>query len=88
MAEPTSPTPAETAAARAAEAAEQATLPYTWTQTIGDLAVTVPIPATLKARDLAVTLTKTSLSVAIKGQDPLITVWMALPRRSPILCQY
>ena len=74
MSAPAEPTPAEEAAARAAEAAEQATLPYTWTQTIADLDVTVPIPANLKARDLAITMTRTSLKLGVKGQDPIIDV--------------
>lgn len=57
---------------KAKEAAEQATLPYKWTQTIGDLDVAVPVPANIKGRDLEVKFTKTKLKVAIKGQDPII----------------
>ena len=60
--------------AREKEKAEQDTLPYKWTQTIQDLDITVPIPATIKGRDLDVVLTKTKLKVAVKGQTPLIEV--------------
>jgi len=60
------------AAQRKKEAAEQATLPYTWTQTIKDLDLTIPISATLRGRDLDVKLTKTHLRVAIRGQNPII----------------
>ncbi|KAJ2898080.1 CS-domain-containing protein [Zalerion maritima] len=68
------PTPEQNAATLAAEAQEQASLPYKWTQTIGDLSVTLPsIPGNLKARDLVVTIKKTSLSAGIKGQDPIIS---------------
>ncbi|KAJ4160887.1 hypothetical protein NW765_005732 [Fusarium oxysporum] len=40
------PTPAETAAANAKEAEEQAALPYKWTQTISELDVTFNVPET------------------------------------------
>ncbi|EPE10230.1 nuclear movement protein nudc [Ophiostoma piceae UAMH 11346] len=65
-------TPAEEAALRAKEQAEQAALPYKWTQTIADLDVSVTIPGNLKARDLIVEIKKTSLSVSIKGQEPFV----------------
>lgn len=60
--------------ARAKEAAEQAALPYKWTQTIKDVDITVPVPGNLKGRDLEVVLTKAKLKVAVKGQTPLIDV--------------
>lgn len=56
------------------EDAEQAQLPYKWTQTIRDVDVTAPIPANIKGRDMQVTLTKTKISIAIKGQKPIIEV--------------
>lgn len=59
---------------KAKEAAEQAQLPYKWTQTIRDVDVTAPIPANIKGRDMQVLLTKTKISVAIKGQDAIIEV--------------
>lgn len=59
---------------KAKENAEQATLPYKWTQTIGDADVTVPVPGTIKGRDLDIVLTKTKIKVALKGQTPLIEV--------------
>lgn len=78
MSRPSSPTPSEREKqdreARAKEAAEQATLPYKWTQTIQDVDITTTIPANLRARDLDVVLSKTKLKVAIKGQDPIIDV--------------
>lgn len=73
-----SPSPEEQeqkdAEVRAREAREQAALPYKWTQTIGDLDVTMPVPGNLKGRDLEVMLTKTKVKVAVKGQHPLIEV--------------
>jgi len=60
------------AALHAREAAEQASLPYTWTQTIRDLDLTIPISASLKARDLDISLKKSHLRVAIRGQNPII----------------
>lgn len=60
--------------AKEKEAAEQAALPYKWTQTIKDVDITIPIPGNIKGRDLDVTLTKTKLKAAIKGQTPFIDV--------------
>ena len=75
---PASPTPSERerldAEARKKEEAEQATLPYKWTQRIEDVDVTIPIPGNLKAKDLVVEIKKTRIKVQIKGQDPLIEV--------------
>src|SRR5215469_2937214 len=62
------PTPAEEAAARAKEAEEQAALPYKWTQTIGDLDVTVEVPGNLKGKDLVVDIKKKKLVLGVKGQ--------------------
>ena len=70
----TEPTPAEEAAARAQEQAEQDALPYKWTQTIGDLDVTISVPGNLKGRDIVVDLKKDSISAGIKGQDPILKV--------------
>ncbi|MCJ1233436.1 hypothetical protein MMC14_001393 [Varicellaria rhodocarpa] len=72
----TSPTPEERekkdAEAKAKEQEEQAKLPYKWTQTIGDVDITVPVPSNLKGRDLIVAIKKSSLQVGIKGQTPII----------------
>ncbi|KAI9695227.1 MAG: hypothetical protein M1820_008799 [Bogoriella megaspora] len=73
---PDSPTPEERAQKdaelKAKEAAEQAALPYKWTQTIKDVDVTVPVPGNLKGRDLDVKLTRDKLKVGVKGQTPVI----------------
>ena len=79
------PTPEEEAAARAKEgdddfltayclAAEQAALPYKWTQTLEYVDLVIPFPAGTRARELAVTMTKKKLSVGLKGKDPIISV--------------
>ncbi|PSS15246.1 hypothetical protein M430DRAFT_51861 [Amorphotheca resinae ATCC 22711] len=68
----TEPTPEEEAAARAKEAEEQAALPYKWTQTIGDLDITVEVPGNLKGKDLNVEIKKKKLLVGVKGQEPII----------------
>ncbi|KAL4871368.1 hypothetical protein BDV12DRAFT_164176 [Aspergillus spectabilis] len=57
---------------KAAEAAEQALLPYKWTQTIADVDVTIPVPGNIRGRDLEVVLTKTNIKVAIRGQEAII----------------
>jgi len=71
------PNPAEEAAARAKEAEEQAALPYKWTQTIGELDVTVEVPGNLKGKDLVVDIKKKKLSLGIKGQEPIISVCLS-----------
>ena len=87
-----SPPPEEREAAeaerKAKEDAEQAALPYKWTQTIKDVDVTISIDGKYKGRDLDVKISKTALRVAIKGQDPIIDV--SVPHidiylRNPIL---
>ncbi|GAT20218.1 nuclear movement protein NudC [Aspergillus luchuensis] len=79
MADEQPPTPAELArrdeeesARKAREAAEQAQLPYKWTQTIRDVEVTIPVASNIRGRDLDVVLTKTKIRVAIKGQEAFI----------------
>ena len=73
-----SPTPSERAQAdkeaKATELAEQAQLPYQWTQTIKDLDITVAVDGKYKGRDLDVQLKKTRLKVGVKGQDAVIDV--------------
>ncbi|KAK0264658.1 hypothetical protein LTR91_004721 [Friedmanniomyces endolithicus] len=73
---PASPTPEERkkldAKAKQKEDEEQSKLPYKWTQTIGDVDLTAPIPANIKGRDLEVKITKTGIKAGIKGQEPLI----------------
>lgn len=74
----TSPTPEERekkdAEAKAKEDEEQSQLPYKWTQTIGDLDITVPVPGNLKGKDFDVVISKTKLKVGVKGQTPIIDV--------------
>jgi hypothetical protein len=83
---PDSPTPSERGridkAAKEKEDAEQAALPYKWTQTIQDVDVTIPIAANLKGKDLDVKISKTKLRVAIKGQEAIIDV-----RKTSLPCQ-
>ncbi|KAF9457451.1 nuclear movement protein nudC [Collybia nuda] len=57
---------------RAREIAEQAALPYTWTQELGELDVVIPVPKGTRAKDLVVVLQKKKLSVGLKGQDQIL----------------
>lgn len=75
------PTPAEEAAARAREKAEQDSLPYQWTQTIGDVDITITdLPGNYKGKDLVVDIKKQKLSAGVKGQEPFINVRPCSPR--------
>ncbi len=75
---PPSPTPSERdridSEARQKQEAEQATLPYRWTQQIGDVDVTIPISGNLKARDLIVEIKNTGIKAQVRGQKVLIEV--------------
>ncbi|KAL7285372.1 nuclear movement protein nudC [Trametes coccinea BRFM310] len=57
---------------REREAAEQAALPYTWTQQLVDVDVTVPVPKGTRARDLNVVIKKKHLTVGLKGKEPIL----------------
>lgn len=59
---------------KAREQAEQAALPYKWTQTIKDVDVSLQIDGKYKGRDLDVKISKNALKVGIKGQEPIIDV--------------
>ncbi|KDQ63529.1 hypothetical protein JAAARDRAFT_169460 [Jaapia argillacea MUCL 33604] len=58
--------------ARAREIAEQAALPYTWRQELGELDITVPIPKGTRSRDLTVIIARKKLSVGLKGKDKIM----------------
>jgi CS domain len=85
-----SPTPSERerldAEARKKEEAEQATLPYKWTQKIGEVDVTIPIPGNLKSKDLIVEIKKTRIKAQVKGQEALIEV--GVQSTSPTMMHY
>jgi hypothetical protein len=60
------------AAAAAQQAAEQGALPYAWTQALDHVALSLPVPAGTRARDLAVRLQRRKISIGLKGAPPLI----------------
>ena len=70
------------------EAAEQAALPYKWTQTIGDVDISVPVAGHLRGRDIEVILTKKRIKVAIKGETEAILDVYFLPFLSEDICIY
>lgn len=71
MSSPDALTDADKATA-AKEAAEQAALPYKWTQTIQEVDISVPVPPGTRARDLVVEIKSTSIKVGLKGQEPIM----------------
>ncbi|OCH96085.1 nuclear movement protein nudC [Obba rivulosa] len=58
---------------REREAAEQAALPYTWKQELGEVDIVVPVPKGTRARDLGVVIQKKKLSVGLKGKEPIMS---------------
>ncbi|KAJ6257521.1 hypothetical protein Dda_7306 [Drechslerella dactyloides] len=69
---PPDPTPEELKAQKEREEAEQAALPYKWTQTIGEVDITIPVPPGTRGRDLVVDIKLTSVKVALKGQEAIM----------------
>lgn len=55
------------AAAKAAQDAEQAQLPYKWTQELDHLEISLPIPQGTRGKDLLVKMTPTHIKVALKN---------------------
>jgi hypothetical protein len=68
------PTAADVATAKAKEAEEQAALPYKWTQTIGDLDISITVPGNLRGKDLVVDIQKNKIKAGVKGQEPKLEV--------------
>ncbi|KAF8577887.1 CS-domain-containing protein [Ramaria rubella] len=59
-------------AQREKEIAEQAALPYTWKQELGDVSMVVPVPKGTRAKSLDIVVQKKKLRVGLKGQDPIL----------------
>ncbi|PPQ87030.1 hypothetical protein CVT25_000007 [Psilocybe cyanescens] len=59
--------------ARLREQQEQAALPYSWTQELGEVDVTVPVPQGTRGKDLAIIIDKKKLSVGLKGHEPIMS---------------
>lgn len=45
---------------------------YSWTQTLAEVLVSIPIPRGTKGRDCAVSIQPSSVSIGLKGQLPVI----------------
>ncbi|EDR15574.1 uncharacterized protein LACBIDRAFT_243058 [Laccaria bicolor S238N-H82] len=58
---------------RAREIAEQAALPYSWTQELGEVDVTVPVPKGTRGKQLNVVIQKKKLVVGLKGEEPILS---------------
>ncbi|TPX36891.1 hypothetical protein SeMB42_g00623 [Synchytrium endobioticum] len=69
---PDAPTDADDAQQLAKEAAEQASLPYKWKQTLQDVDIAIPVPKGTKGRDLDVVIKKKHVSVGFKGADAIL----------------
>ncbi|KZT30595.1 CS-domain-containing protein [Neolentinus lepideus HHB14362 ss-1] len=57
---------------REREAAEQAALPYTWKQELGEVDIVILVPKGTRARDVIVAITKNELSMGLKGKDRIM----------------
>lgn len=63
---------------------------YSWTQTLGEVTVSVPVPPGTKGRSMDVAISKQHLRVGIKGQAPILDVswrgWGGWARRQAGFC--
>ncbi|EIN13798.1 CS-domain-containing protein, partial [Punctularia strigosozonata HHB-11173 SS5] len=57
---------------REREAQEQAQLPYTWKQELGELDIVIPVPKGTRGKSLNVYIGKKKLTVGLKGQEPIM----------------
>ncbi|KAF7306880.1 CS domain-containing protein [Mycena indigotica] len=57
---------------RVRENEEQASLPYKWTQELGEVDVTVPVPKGTRGKDLTISIQRKKLSVGLKGKDKIL----------------
>jgi len=48
-------------------------LPYSWTQELGEVDITVAVPQGTRAKDLAIVMQKKKLNVGIKGLEPILS---------------
>lgn len=51
---------------------------YSWTQTLHEVSVSVPVGKGLKGKQLDVIVTKSHIKVGVKGQEPVVEVCMFL----------
>jgi len=58
---------------------------YSWTQTLQDVNITVPVPAGMKGKDIVCDIGSTHLKFGLRGQTPLVDVRALL--RSAVLWQ-
>lgn len=54
------------------EQAEQAALPYAWSQKLDQVTVNVPVPEGTRAKQLNIAIKRTHLTVGFKGQEPIV----------------
>ena len=47
-------------------------LPYSWTQELGEVDITIPVPQGTRGKDLAIVIQKKKLSVGLKGHEPIM----------------
>ena len=48
-------------------------LPYSWTQELGEVDVTVPVPKGTRGKQLNVVIQKKKLVVGLKGEEPILS---------------
>ena len=47
---------------------------YSFTQTLSEVSIQVPVPKGIKARDMAIAIKRTHLTVGLKGKEPILQV--------------
>lgn len=49
-------------------------VPYTWSQTLSEVTMHIPVPEGTRGRDVNCKITPTKLSVGLKSQTPIVEV--------------
>lgn len=53
-------------------------LPYSWSQTLGDVTVSFAVPKGARGRDCDVKIQRRKLTAGLKGKEPIISVRLLL----------
>lgn len=54
------------------EEAEQAALPYNWTQKLDTVSINVPVPEGTRAKQLNISIKRNHITVGFKGAKPIV----------------
>ena len=78
---PAAANPADAPPSPATERAQQAALPYTWTQTLADVDISFNVLPRLRGRDIDVRIARNTLHAGVRGEGAVVEVSGSASRR-------